>query len=745
MQMNVAAKTSASTGFTQGIRHIGAAWPDFGKYAATPVIAEGQSAIANAGDDAAVYQTLLGADALRYVTLQVCGSKGSGHPGGFASGAEAHAALMMLGHTNIVTEVGHHAPGFYSSMFLDGSLESMNIYNMDDMMARFREQHGLLGHLSGAIPGLLAPAGPLGQGQHFAMAGAYLHRDKLFPVTIGDGGMGEPYVLNSMMHFHTAYPEVTNFLPVLIWNGYSQEHHSMVSLHTNEEMIAYWKGHGFDEVVLVNAKTYDDSGQSGEYVDSTRFSFKQRMAFARAVLQGVDKAAKSALGSNGKPGKLTVFIIKQLKGSGVHTTGAKSHNLYPADTLDAAHIVEGLQRRALPEAAFNLVRANFGRAGGGPAVKTVVTEFELAIPKLPALQMQDFAKGEKAVPSTAMGALVAQVGKADPRFVVSNADGTEASAMKNINDALKIRHPTRDPLYNQEPNGQVYEPLNEDACAGFAAGLALFGSRSLWLSYESFAINGWPIIQTVTQAMAELRRKTPSVVCMFTAGALEQGRNGWTHQRPEIENYFSAMTRNGNVYPLFPCDANSIQATYEYAANSYNKGMVIMASKSPLPVYLSVAEARVAVEKGAATLYESASGSKGTIVFAVTGDLVFLPVFKARDALEKEGYRVRIVAVINPRRLYRPTDVSWDTVSQPDNVFMGDAEFNALFDGNVLIGVSGGPSGSLEPVLLRTRAAARDTFCWKRGETTASADEIMAFNGITAENMVARVNALRVM
>jgi len=79
---------------------------------------------------------------------------------------------MMLGHTNIVTEVGHHALGFYSSMFLDSSLEDMGIYHMDDMIQRFREKDGLLGHLSGAIPGLLAPAGPLGQGQHFAMAAA---------------------------------------------------------------------------------------------------------------------------------------------------------------------------------------------------------------------------------------------------------------------------------------------------------------------------------------------------------------------------------------------------------------------------------------------------------------------------------------------------------------------------------------------------------------------------------------------
>lgn len=740
--------TVALPRFCEGIQHFGSAWEDFHTHAKSAVIKAGESAIRDPRAPDAVYQTLLMADALRYLTLQTCGSKGSGHPGGFASSAEAYASLVMLGHTNIVTEVGHHAPGFYSAMFLDTSLEEMGIKTVSDLMARFREKHGLLGHLSGAIPGLLAPAGPLGQGQHFAMAGAMLHPGKLFPVTIGDGGMGEPYVLNSMMHFNTAYPGVTNFLPTLIWNGYSQEHHSMVSRFTNEEMIAYWKGHGFKEVVLVNARDFDDTRQASEFVDSSQFSLKQRLAFTAAVLAGADKAARSALG-----GTLTVFIIKQLKGTGVHAVGAKSHNLYPADTLDKPHMIDGLKRRALNPEAWSIVRENFARAGGGPAVKTAVTEQVLDLAPLGKMPLHDFPKSGLAdkstwaVPATAMGALVAYVGKQDKRYVVTNADGNEASAMKNINDALKIRHPTVDPLYNQEPEGQVYEPLNEDACAGLASALALFGSRALWLSYESFAINGWPIVQTVAQAMAELRRKTPSVVSMFTAGALEQGRNGWTHQRPEIENYFAAQMRNGNMFPLFPCDANAIQVAFDYATNSFNKCMVIIASKSPLPVYMSVAEAQHAMEAGAAAIYESPdienrAGSKGTIVFGVTGDMIFLPVFEAKDKLEAEGYKVRIVAIVNPRRLYRPTDISWDTVSEPDNKFMDDAHFNALFDGDVMLAVSGGPSAVLEPALLRTRAARRDTFAWKRGETTASPGEIMDFNGLTAEAMVKRVRAL---
>jgi phosphoketolase len=313
--------------------------------------------------------------------------------------------------------------------------------------------------------------------------------------------------------------------------------------------------------------------------------------------------------------------------------------------------------------------------------------------------------------------------------------------MKNINDALKIRHPTADPLYNQSPNGQVYEPLSEDACAGLAAAIALFGGRSLWLSYESFAINGWPIVQTVSQAMAELRRKTPSQVNMFTAGALEQGRNGWTHQRPEIESYCAAMMRNGNHFPLFPCDANMIQAAYEWALGTHNKSIAIFASKTALPVRTTLAQARQAMEDGAVTLYETPAYKGPLIVLAVAGDMILLPAFAAREVLEQAGARVRIVSITNPRRLYRPGDVSWNSVSEPDGRFMDDATFAGLFDADALLAISGGPSATLEPVLLRSNAK-RDTLCWQRGETVATAGELMSFNGVDAPAIEARARGL---
>ena len=737
--MNQAASIAALDqipAFCEGIQYFADTLPEMDRLGDAPVLSASTAAIGNASDEKAVYQTLLAADALRYLTLQITAAKSSGHPGGFASGAEAYAAMVMLGHTNIVTEVGHHAPGFYSAMFLDSSLEAMGIKTVMDMRTRFRETHGLLGHLSGAIPGLLAPAGPLGQGEHFAMSGALLYPGKLFPVTIGDGGLGEPYIMSAFQHFNTAYPASTNFLPILLWNGYSQEHHSMVSLWDNQRMTDYWKAHGFKHVYLVNAKDFDDAKQEGEYVDSTRFSWKQRMAFTAALLKASADAAKKALN-----GEMSAIIVKQLKGSGVHATGAKSHNLYAHHTLESEDVKAGLQRRALPPRAWNLVRENFRYAGGGPAVKTVVTEFERPLPDLGTLPLTEYAPGkENKIPTTALGEIVAAVGRRDPSFIMTNADGNEASSMANINKALTIRHPSTDDLYFQGPSGQVYEPLSEDACAGLAAGIALFGGRSLWASYESFAINGLPIWQTVTQAMAELRHKTPCAITLFTAGALEQGRNGWTHQRPEIEAYFAAMMRNGNIYPLFPVDANMAQVAYDWSLKQSNKGIVITASKSPLPVRTTLAQGRKAIEEGAIVLQETTGSCR--VVFAVTGDMALLPVFEAAQLLAAQGIGTRIVGIVNPRRLYRPTDVAWSTCSEPDGKFMTRDQFDKLFHGDVLLGVTGGPSAMLEPLMLRSAVPTRDVFCWKRGETTASPNQLFDFNAMNAQAMAGRAMEL---
>lgn len=718
--------------FCRGIRYLGKESQELAQLGAAPAVT--QDVTRRPFSDAFVYQTLLGADAMRYLTMQMTATKSSGHPGGFASSAEAVSALMMLGYKNLVTEVGHHAPGYYSAMFLDASLERMGIYSVEDLTSRYRERGGLLGHITGAIPGVLSPAGPLGQGQHFAMAAAYLNPGVLFPLTVGDGGFGEPYVMSAFKHFITLFPKVTNFLPILVWNGFSQEHHSIVSLLSNGEMTSYWNAHGFQKVTIVDAHAFGAETNQSAYSDTTVFSLAARVAFTKELLETLSSAAESALG-----GAHTMVIVKQLKGAGTHATGSRSHNLNPVHTLDTPEIKASLESLALPPQAWKIVRENFRRAGGGPAAEVAVTETERKLPPIQHLPLKDYPVGEKTVPTTAFGALVGAAGNADDSYIVTNADGNQASGMMNINEALGIRHPSADATYAQRPDGRVYEPLSEDACAGFAAALALMGGRSLWCSYESFVINGLGVWQTVTQAMAEVRRKTPSAIALFTAGALEQGRNGWTHQRPEVEAYFAAMMRNGNLFPLFPVDANMIQAAYEWALSTSNFGIPIFASKSPLPIRSSLGEARAVVRRGAMTIQDPQGPPDITI--AVTGDMVLIPVLEAVRKLESEGTAVRVVAVVNPRRLYRPGDVAWQSAAVPDGEFMPDIEFDTLFSGEAVLAVTGGASGMFEPVALRFDGPF-DVICWKRGDTTASPAELFELNGLSPKDISERAKEL---
>jgi phosphoketolase len=118
-----------------------------------------------------------------------------------------------------------------------------------------------------------------------------------------------------------------------------------------------------------------------------------------------------------------------------------------------------------------------------------------------------------------------------------------------------------------------------------------------------------------------------------------------------------------------------------------------------------------------------------------------LPALDAASQLESEGLGVKVVAILSPRRLYRPQDVLWETCAEADGQFLDDAGFAQFFGGDALIGITGGSSALLEPLLLRSTAP-RDIFAWKRGETTASAGQLMAFNGITADAIRQRALAL---
>src|SRR5574340_1518051 len=64
--------------FCEGIQYFADGFPEIDRLGAAPLLGPGQPALPDATSEAAIYQTLLAADALRYLTLQVTCSKSSG-------------------------------------------------------------------------------------------------------------------------------------------------------------------------------------------------------------------------------------------------------------------------------------------------------------------------------------------------------------------------------------------------------------------------------------------------------------------------------------------------------------------------------------------------------------------------------------------------------------------------------------------------------------------------------------------
>jgi len=92
-------------------------------------------------------------------------------------------------------------------MFLDTSLEDMGIEKVQQLRDRYRENTVSWVTSSAFSPQL--DHWDKGNTSQWQQPDSTLTS---FPFTVGDGGLGEPYVMSSMAHFHRL-PGVTNFLP----------------------------------------------------------------------------------------------------------------------------------------------------------------------------------------------------------------------------------------------------------------------------------------------------------------------------------------------------------------------------------------------------------------------------------------------------------------------------------------------------------------------------------------------------
>lgn len=146
--------------------------------------------------------------------------------------------------------------------------------------------------------------------------------------------------------------------------------------------------------------------------------------------------------------------------------------------------------------------------------------------------------------------------------------------------------------------GRVIEILSEHTCQGMLQGYTLTGRTGLFPSYEAFL----GIIQTMMVQYGKFvklgrnvswSRPRGSLNYLVTSTWARQEHNGFSHQNPSfIGAVLNLKSEVARVY--FPPDANCFLSTMAHCLRSKDYINLMVGSKQPTPVWLSMEEADAA-------------------------------------------------------------------------------------------------------------------------------------------------------
>jgi len=207
--------------------------------------------------------------------------------------------------------------------------------------------------------------------------------------------------------------------------------------------------------------------------------------------------------------------------------------------------------------------------------------------------------------------------------------------------------------FSRASGGRVTEVLSEHNCQGWMQGYTLTGRVGLFPSYESFL----GIVHTMMVQYAKFSKMAQEVKWRKPIGSLNyietstwtrQEHNGFSHQNPSfIGAVLNLKPTAARVY--LPPDANCFLSTLAHCLRSKDYVNLMVGSKAPSPVYLSVDEAEAHCRAGA-SVWKFASTDDGlnpdVVVVGIGAEITFEVIKAAELLLELEpNLRVRVVNV----------------------------------------------------------------------------------------------------
>lgn len=654
----------------------------------------------------------------------------------------------------LVTGPGHGAPANLANLYLEGSLHefypeySLNEVGLGKFIRSFSWPGGFPSHLYPGVPGTIHEGGELGYALSTSYGAIMDNPDLIVACIVGDGE-AETGPTATAWHSHKFIDpkESGAVLPILHLNGYKISSPTILGTMSDFELEQLFSGYGYQTRIIslpdLNTKLFS----------ALDWAYKEIIFIQSAARKGDRiKQPKWPLILMRSPKGWTG--IKQLNGQDIEGS-CLSHQVPAKDAFTNPESLEALEkwlRSYKPEELFDKNGTPFPdilkmcpkgnhRMGmnphtfGGKIRKPLkpqnIFDYEVSFDEDDEGKLK---RGNKKVSNMrTLAKYISSVIADNPHsFRIFSPDELESNQL-NVFDVThrNFQYPLQPHDTNIGPNdGRVLEILSEHTCQGWMQGYVLTGRYALFPSYEAFI----GIIATMMDQYAKFiktsheipwRLPVASLNYLATSTHWRQEHNGFSHQNPGFIN--TLLNKKGETVRVYlPPDANCLISTIDHCFRSTQYVNYVIASKNPMPQWLTMEEA-VAHCRAGGSIWRWASTNNGEypdVVLVGIGDEVTVEVMAAADLLRRDL----------PEMNFRVVNITDLLILEKDSKHphgMTQDMFEALLtpDRPVIINFHGYPSAVKQLLFYRGENERFHVNGYQEEGTTTTPFDIMIRNG----------------
>jgi xylulose-5-phosphate/fructose-6-phosphate phosphoketolase len=600
----------------------------------------------------------------------------------------AHANRLIVEYdlnAIFVAGPGHGAPAVVANCYLEGTYSERypHITQDEEGLSRFFEQFsfpgGISNHVAADIPGSINEGSELGYSLMHAYGAVFDNPDLLAFCVVGDSE-AETGALATSWHSNKFINPARDgaVLPILHLNEYKISGPTVFGRMETPQLVDLFLGFGYHPFLI-----------DGD--DPMRIHLDLALALDMAVATTRKLQREARANNDIRTARWPLILLNTPKGwtgpktvDGRGVEGSFHGHQVPIENTrnDRRHLrlLEEWLQRYRPEALFDdsgRLRAEFKQlipsgnrrmsanpnANGGELLKPLrlptVNGYCVSVPRPGAVDTES---------TLILGKMLRDTFRLNAdrnNFRIFSPDETSSNHLDSVFEATdrmlanKVT-PTDEHVSDQ---GRVMEILSEHLCQGWLEGYLLTGRHGLFSSYEAFI----HIVDSMfnqhakwlkTSKQVKWRKPIASLNYLLTSHVWRQDHNGFSHQDPGFLDHVSNK-RPEIVRIYLPPDANSLLWTIKKCLESRDLVNVIVAGKTPMPQWLTIAEAELHCSAGLG-VWKWASNSNGQtpdVVLAGCGDVPTLESLAAVQLLCRHlpELKIRFVNVIDLMALEHPS------------------------------------------------------------------------------------------